>query len=347
MFGMSFGEIAVLLVIAVIVVGPRKLPTLMRTTGQWLAKLRRMSSDLRSQSGIDDLVRPEGLEKEIHELRALSRVNFVDTLVAPVMTPTQPKPLPTVATPSMARPKPATSATPLREREYPLIGCDSYEALPDDAAPYVEATSADPAAAKGSAASERLEAVGAAPMGSDGSTSGTISEGGTGFSALEPPTRPTLDLTKLSFPLVDSTLPLASTLVSPTILHEGSAAPPSIPAGEGTKQELEKKESDHPSEEPAPPLEKTESMLTASKRVPSSEKAARALTAAKRAMALNKSAPEALPSEAGAAPLDKSAPEALSSEADGAPLDKATAAPEAGALRPEPPPTRAGSEVSS
>src|SRR6185436_4761491 len=74
-----------LLIVGIVVVGPKNLPTLMRTAGQWVGKLRRMSVDLRSQSGIDDLIRQEGLEREIHEIRSLSRVNVIDTLMSPAI----------------------------------------------------------------------------------------------------------------------------------------------------------------------------------------------------------------------------------------------------------------------
>ena len=159
MFGMSFGEIAILLVIGVVVVGPRKLPTLMRTAGHWISKLRRMSSDLRSQSGIDDLIRSEGLEKEIREIRALSRVNIVDTLVAPVMSPIPPKPPAAQLPVPPPKARPFVPTGPPREREFPLIGCDSYGALPDDAAPYVEEIKPATADAGGAAADPADAAV--------------------------------------------------------------------------------------------------------------------------------------------------------------------------------------------
>src|SRR6185369_15897911 len=76
----------VLLIVGIVVIGPRNLPSMMRTAGQWVAKLRRMSTDLRSQSGIDDLIRQEGLEREIAELRSLSRMNVVDTLITPAIS---------------------------------------------------------------------------------------------------------------------------------------------------------------------------------------------------------------------------------------------------------------------
>ena len=43
--------------------------------------------------------------------------------------------------------------TPLREREYPALGCDSYGAYPDDAQPYAGETYADAPAATGEGAS--------------------------------------------------------------------------------------------------------------------------------------------------------------------------------------------------
>jgi sec-independent protein translocase protein TatB len=136
-FGLSFGEIVLLLVVGIVVVGPKNLPTMMRTAGRWVGKLRRMSSDLRSQSGIDDLIRQEGLEREIAELRSLSRVNVIETLMTTATA--APSTVPSSSTAIQRRSdvrNELPGIQPLREREYPLIGCDAYGALPDDATPY-------------------------------------------------------------------------------------------------------------------------------------------------------------------------------------------------------------------
>jgi sec-independent protein translocase protein TatB len=134
-FGLGFWEILVLIVVGIVVVGPRNLPTMMRTAGQWVAKLRRMSTELRTQSGIDDLIRQEGLEREIQEIRSLSRVNIVDTLMAPALAPAVVSQAAQPQAAAVKAPAPAKLPEPLREREYPLIGCDAYGALPDDAPP--------------------------------------------------------------------------------------------------------------------------------------------------------------------------------------------------------------------
>lgn len=157
MFGLSFGEIVVLVIVGMIVVGPRRIPTLMRTAGQWVAKLRRMSTELRSQSGIDDLIRQENLERELAELRSLTRANVVDSLISPAAAAS--------AGPASRALEPHSAPTsrlnrarklPLREREYPIVGCDAGGALPDDV-PEHPPSEVDAAAA--------LELGGADPVG--------------------------------------------------------------------------------------------------------------------------------------------------------------------------------------
>jgi sec-independent protein translocase protein TatB len=82
---MSAAELMILLIVGIVVVGPKRLPEMMRKAGQYVAKLRRLSTDLRNQSGIDRILREEGLEKEIRELRALreslSKHALFDSLV--------------------------------------------------------------------------------------------------------------------------------------------------------------------------------------------------------------------------------------------------------------------------
>ncbi len=154
--GLSLGHIILLLLVGIIVVGPKNLPAMMRTAGQWVARLRRMSVDLRSQSGIDDLLRQEGLDQHINELRSLSRFNVVDTLMTPAAAAppageaaAAAPPAPPTLKPVEPRPQPWEPQEPLRAREYPVVGCDAYGAVPDDmpvpADPYVSDEAAQPA----------------------------------------------------------------------------------------------------------------------------------------------------------------------------------------------------------
>src|SRR5678816_952241 len=73
MFGLSFGELVVLIIVAVVVIGPRDLPKVLRKLGQWAGKLRRMAADMRAQSGIDEVLREGTLREDIAEIRRLAR----------------------------------------------------------------------------------------------------------------------------------------------------------------------------------------------------------------------------------------------------------------------------------
>lgn len=60
MFDIGIGELLVILVVAVVVIGPKDLPLAMRTAGRWIGKMRRISGHFRS--GIDAMVREAELE---------------------------------------------------------------------------------------------------------------------------------------------------------------------------------------------------------------------------------------------------------------------------------------------
>ena len=99
---MGFGELTVVVIVALVVMGPKELPKVLRKLGQWAGKLRRMASDIRSQSGIDDVLRGEGISEDIAEIRKLARGEIenvtraarVDTAVRPLRRTEPPAPPP-------------------------------------------------------------------------------------------------------------------------------------------------------------------------------------------------------------------------------------------------------------
>src|ERR1041384_3996518 len=140
-------------VVALIAVGPKKLPGMLHSLGQFIRKMRNMTTDVRNQTGIDQLLRAEGLHGGLNELRGLLRVNHGLSFDSP-FTPTTP------AAPSeptvMAEPNtvPAGTAPSFEDpyahididttREYPPEGADAYGALPDDLLPYEPSVAAKP-----------------------------------------------------------------------------------------------------------------------------------------------------------------------------------------------------------
>jgi sec-independent protein translocase protein TatB len=129
-FGFSLSELIVVIVVALVVIGPKDLPKMLRKLGQYAGKLRRMASDLRHQSGIDEALRTEGLADDIAEIRKLARGELDAVQRAAVSDPA-------------ASTAPAASSYRddfyvVRDREYPRDGADSYGALPDNAIVYAE-----------------------------------------------------------------------------------------------------------------------------------------------------------------------------------------------------------------
>jgi sec-independent protein translocase protein TatB len=49
MFEIGWGELLLIGVVALLVIGPKELPVVLRTLGQWMNKLRRMASEFQSQ----------------------------------------------------------------------------------------------------------------------------------------------------------------------------------------------------------------------------------------------------------------------------------------------------------
>jgi len=56
MFGLGFGEMVVIALLAIVVVGPARLPTLFKTVGGAMRQLRQASRDIRSSVGLDELI---------------------------------------------------------------------------------------------------------------------------------------------------------------------------------------------------------------------------------------------------------------------------------------------------
>jgi sec-independent protein translocase protein TatB len=55
MFDIGAAELLVILIVAVLVIGPKDMPLAMRTAGRWIGKVRRVSAHFRT--GIDAMVR--------------------------------------------------------------------------------------------------------------------------------------------------------------------------------------------------------------------------------------------------------------------------------------------------
>lgn len=99
MFDIGWSELLVIGVVAIVVVGPKELPRLMRTFGHYLGKVRHMAADFQRQ--FEEAVR----DSEIDEVRKAmqdfhaqaSDANLRGTVDKPLMMPKPAEPAPAAA----------------------------------------------------------------------------------------------------------------------------------------------------------------------------------------------------------------------------------------------------------
>jgi len=117
MFDIGFQELLVIVIVAVLVIGPKDMPMAMRTAGRWIGKIRKVSSHFRT--GIDAMVREaelEDMEKkwkaQNEEIMRRSAATTETNAGEPVMTGPPPVDAPAPQTPEPPKSVTAESAAP-------------------------------------------------------------------------------------------------------------------------------------------------------------------------------------------------------------------------------------------
>jgi len=124
MLDLSWSEILVIMVVALIFIGPKDLPDALRTLGKWTAKARAMAQEFRGH--VDDFVRESEIDKVRQEVDKIQNMDIgheiektVDpkgeigqALSAPDLTLEQPTtPKEAVTTTAEANPAPSIEST--------------------------------------------------------------------------------------------------------------------------------------------------------------------------------------------------------------------------------------------
>ena len=116
MFDIGWSELLVIAVVAIIVVGPKDLPRLMRTFGHYLGKVRHMAADFQRQ--FEEAVRDSEIDevrKAMQDLHAQASAPIDNPLMVP--KPVSPPP-PAEAVAPASKPKPRAKkpkATPAKK----------------------------------------------------------------------------------------------------------------------------------------------------------------------------------------------------------------------------------------
>lgn len=67
MFDIGATELLVIVIVAIIAIGPKDMPLALRTAGRWIGKMRRMSGHFRA--GLDNMIREAEMEEHEREWR--------------------------------------------------------------------------------------------------------------------------------------------------------------------------------------------------------------------------------------------------------------------------------------
>jgi sec-independent protein translocase protein TatB len=113
--GLSFGEIVVLALVALVVIGPKDLPKLLRAAGRFIGQAKRAVADVKRETGLDEVLRGDFQDLE----RLADHIEDMGPYRGDA---------------------PAGQLTPredaFRLREYPRIGADAGMLIPEDASVY-------------------------------------------------------------------------------------------------------------------------------------------------------------------------------------------------------------------
>jgi sec-independent protein translocase protein TatB len=82
MFGIDSPELLVIAIVALIVIGPKELPGMLRSWGKWMAKARGMAAEFRGH--VDEMVRQSELDdvkKQLVDLQSLDPTKEIKSIV--------------------------------------------------------------------------------------------------------------------------------------------------------------------------------------------------------------------------------------------------------------------------
>jgi sec-independent protein translocase protein TatB len=137
MFDIGWGELVVIGVVALIAIGPKELPGVLRTAGQWMGKIRRMASEFQGQ--FQDAMREAELadvKKHVDDIKsAASDFTSYDPLADKRTEPAEPA----AVTSEPAGEPAAAEAAPAALEPSPVAAVESAIPLPDIPAPVTDA----------------------------------------------------------------------------------------------------------------------------------------------------------------------------------------------------------------
>ena len=109
MFGISFSELLLVGLVALLVLGPERLPGAARTAGLWVGRLKRSFNAIKQE--VEREIGADEIRRQLHNEHILSMEEEAKKILAPLQPPVPPV-MPTQPLAAPAQPEPAEPPAP-------------------------------------------------------------------------------------------------------------------------------------------------------------------------------------------------------------------------------------------
>ncbi|MGV8860936.1 MAG: Sec-independent protein translocase protein TatB [Pseudomonas sp.] len=136
MFGISFSELLLVGLVALLVLGPERLPGAARTAGLWVGRLKRSFNAIKQE--VEREIGADEIRRQLHNEHILSLEQEAKKIFAPQQTPVEP--VATVSPPVEAQT--IAPPTPASLPETPVVAAEPVAVVPAAIAPAAPAEAA-------------------------------------------------------------------------------------------------------------------------------------------------------------------------------------------------------------
>ena len=132
MFGISFSELLLVGLVALLVLGPDRLPGAARTAGLWIGRLKRSFNTIKQE--VEREIGADEIRRQLHNEHILSMEREAQKLLAPLtgQNPPQETPPPAAESPAPSVPTPPPTSTPADAAAPPAVAASTPPSPPSE-----------------------------------------------------------------------------------------------------------------------------------------------------------------------------------------------------------------------
>ncbi|ALZ29078.1 Sec-independent protein translocase subunit TatB [Pseudomonas aeruginosa] len=132
MFGISFSELLLVGLVALLVLGPERLPGAARTAGLWIGRLKRSFNTIKQE--VEREIGADEIRRQLHNEHILSMEREAQKLLAPLTGQNPPQETPPSAgeNPAPSVPAPPPTSTPADAAAPPAVAASTPPSPPSE-----------------------------------------------------------------------------------------------------------------------------------------------------------------------------------------------------------------------